>query len=105
MKTIITDEWIQYKSGFISGKKAIVEAFKLGKILNLNEESTEEIQATWYAFGFQDGFAYFSKLIDDNMLDLANINTKEIIVEAFKKRVIEYNQEKQEEISIGKFRM
>ncbi len=105
METIITDEWIQYKSGFISGKNAIVEAFKLGKILNLNEKSTQEIQATWYTFGFQDGFAYFSKLIDTNRLDLANINTKEIIAEAFKKRVMEYNQEKQEEIPIGKFRM
>lgn len=101
----MTDEFIQYKTGFISGKNAIVEAFTLGKVLNLNEKSTEEVQTTWYAFGYQDGFKYFSLLIDNNRLDLANTNTKEIIAEAFEKRVMEYNQETQEEIPIGKFRM
>lgn len=105
MEKIITNEYIQYKSGFIAGKGAILEAYKLGKILKINEEVYEEVQTTWYEFGYQDGFAYFSNLIDNNALDLSELNTKQIINEAFKKRVIQYNQEEQKEIPFGKFKI
>lgn len=38
MKEIISDEFIRYKSGFISGKNEVIELFKLGKLINLNKK-------------------------------------------------------------------
>ena len=37
MKEIITNEFIRYKDGFIDGKWELIEAFQLGKIIDLNK--------------------------------------------------------------------
>ena len=106
MKEIITNELIQYETGFIDGKFEIIEAFKLGKIMDLNESRlSEEMEESWYNYGYQDGFNYFSDLIDNNSLDLENINTKKIMQECFTKKVIEINSKQNKSIPISKFRI
>ncbi len=106
MKEIITDEFIQYKTGFLSGKNEIVESFKLGKVIDLNKEKTYFLQENnWCSYGFLDGFTYFTNLIDNNELDLEKLNMRKIVKECFINRVIQMNQIQGNEISIGKFRM
>ena len=107
MKEIITNEFIQYKSGFIAGKTEIIEAYKLGKMISLNQNEQEQEQEnldSWYQDGYQDGFSYFSMLIDNQTLNLETINTKEIIKQCFTKRVTMKNQEQHQETPIGKFK-
>lgn len=108
MKEIVTDEFIRYKDGFITGKYEIVDAFALGKIINLNQVDTDENEDnndTWFSYGVEDGFKYFANLIDQNNLDLANISTREIVKECFTKRVLEINQEQGKEVPVSKFKL
>lgn len=105
MKEIITNELIQYKTGFIDGKNEIVDAFKLGKVIRFEEEKEREEKESWYKYGYEDGFNYFSNLINNNKLDLNNTNTKEIIKNHFAERVLKINQEQGREIPTIKFRI
>lgn len=106
MEEIIGNEFIEYKTGFIAGKSEIIEAISLGKIMNLNDnEDKFEEDDSWYTHGFNDGFNYFSNLINKNKLDLENINTRGIIKECFTKRVIDANKKENSQIPIGKFRL
>lgn len=106
MEEIIGNEFIEYKTGFIAGKGEIVEAISLGKVINLKDnEDTLEDNDSWYVHGFNDGFNYFSNLIDNNKLDLENINTKNIVKECFAKRVMDANKNKDNQISVAKFRI
>ena len=43
MKEIITNEFIQYKSGFLDGEYEILIAYKLGKIITLNQKEGQEL--------------------------------------------------------------
>ncbi len=106
MDEIITDEFIQYKTGFLSGKNEIIEAFTLGKVMDFNRKDAYFLQEeTWYYYGFLDGFTYFSDLIDEGKLDLEKLNTRKIVKECFTNRVMQENQRVDKEIPIGKFRM
>ncbi len=108
MKEIITNEFIQYKSGFLDGEYEILIAYKLGKIITLNQKEGQELnflEDSWYRDGYQDGLSYFSGLIDNQTLDLESINTKEIIKQCFTNRVMIKNQEQHQKIPIGKFRL
>lgn len=105
MQQIITNEFIQYKSGFIVGKHAIIEAFKLGKIFSLQEESESIDDTSWYGAGYVDGVACFSKFIDDNCLNLEEIDTQRCLREGFTNRVLKKNEDGKEQIPIGKFKI
>ena len=106
MEEIITNELIRYKAGFIDAKGRIIADYAVGKVFNLNKKEDEnEVIDVWYSYGYEDSLNYFSKLIDENKLDLENINTKEIMKECFTKRVLKINKEEVKEIPAGKFRM
>lgn len=104
MKEIITDEFIRYKSGFISGKNEVIELFKLGKLINLNKKN-ENRTLSWYDYGFEDGFKYFFTLFKDNNFKLDDINMRKLVKESFLKRVIKINQSGDKKISVSKFKM
>ena len=40
---MITNESIQYKSGFLNGKNEILIAYKLAKMITLNQKKNQEI--------------------------------------------------------------
>lgn len=105
MKEIITDEFLQYKTGFISGKGIAVEIYKLGKMMDFNKINQPENDKNWYFYGKLDGTKYFLEkfLLPD--FDLATVNTKEVVTEKFVERVTEMNQNEASSIPIGKFRM
>lgn len=106
MQNIITNEFLEYKRGFVDGKHEIVEAFKIGKIITLNQDSVDTFTSSiWYKYGFEDGFTYFSSLIDNGTLDLERIDTKSITKSCFAERVIKVNQEEGKEIPIGTFKI
>ena len=69
------------------------------------KEEENEVFDVWYSYGYEDAISYFSKLIDENKLDLKNIKTTEIIKECFTKRVLIVNKEEGKEIPAWKFRM
>lgn len=104
MKEIITDEFIRYKSGFISGKNEVIELFKLGKLINLNKKN-ENRTLSWHDYGFEDGFKYFFTLFKDNNFKLDDINMRILVKESFLKRVIKINQSGDKKISVSKFKM
>ncbi len=104
MKEIISDEFIRYKSGFISGKNEVIELFKLGKLINLNKKN-ENRTLSWYDYGFEDGFKYFFTLFKDNNFKLDDINMRILVKESFLKRVIKINQSGDKKISVSKFKM
>lgn len=104
MKEIISDEFIRYKSGFISGKNEVIELFKLGKLINLNKKN-ENRTLSWYDYGFEDGFKYFFTLFNDNNFKLDDINMRILVKESFLKRVIKINQSGDKKISVSKFKM
>lgn len=106
MEEIITNELIRYKAGFIDAKGRILADYGVGKLINLNKiEEENEVFDVWYSYGYEDAISYFSKLIDENKLDLKNIKTKEIIKVCFTKKVLQVNREQGKEIPAGKFRM
>ncbi len=105
MKEIITNEFIAYKAGFIAGKDEIIENYKLGQIIKLNEEKEAEETKNWYTYGYEDGIHYYGELIDNQSLDLEKMNTKAAVKECFAERVIRMNAEEGKEIPIGKFRI
>lgn len=104
MKEIISDEFIRYKSGFISGKNEVIELFKLGKLINLNKKN-ENRTLSWYDYGFEDGFKYFFTLFKDNNFKLDDINMRILVKESFLKRVIKINQSGDKKILVSKFKM
>lgn len=104
MKEIITDEFIRYKSGFISGKNEVIELFKLGKLINLNKKN-ENRTLSWHDYGFEDGFEYFFTLFKNNNFNLDDINMRKLVKESFLKRVIKINQSGDKKISVSKFKM
>lgn len=104
MKEIISDEFIRYKSGFISGKNEVIELFKLGKLINLNKKN-ENRTLSWYDYGFEDGFKYFFTLFKDNNFKLDDINMRILVKESFLKRIIKINQSGDKKISVSKFKM
>lgn len=104
MEEIITDEFIRYKSGFISGKNEVIELFKLGKLVNLNKKTENRI-LSWHDYGFEDGFEYFFTLFKNNNFNLDDINMRKLVKESFLKRVIKINQSGDKKISVSKFKM
>lgn len=103
MEEQITNELIQYKTGFIAGKNDIIELAKLGKVINLNElEKTSSTE--WYDFGYQDSIDYFSNQLSKNN-DILTIRVSNIVKELFTKRVIEYNSKKGQEIPMSTFKI
>ena len=104
MEEIITDEFIRYKSGFISGKNEVIELFKLGKLINLNKKNENRI-LSWHDYGFEDGFEYFFTLFKNNNFNLDDINMRKLVKESFLKRVIKINQSGDKKISVSKFKM
>lgn len=104
MEEIITDEFIRYKSGFISGKNEVIELFKLGKLVNLNKKTENRI-LSWHDYGFEDGFEYFFTLFKNNNFNFDDINMRKLVKESFLKRVIKINQSGDKKISVSKFKM
>lgn len=104
MEEIITDEFIRYKSGFISGKNEVIELFKFGKLVNLNKKNENRI-LSWHDYGFEDGFEYFFTLFKNNNFNLDDINMRKLVKESFLKRVIKINQSGDKKISVSKFKM
>lgn len=98
MEQIITNELIQYKSGFLEGKREVIDSLALGKVIDLNGNEEEILDNNfWYAYGVNDGREYFSDLLDKGELELFDRNkTNEIIKECFGRRVIEVNKEGKE---------
>lgn len=106
MQEIITNELIRYKAGFIDAKGRILVNYKVGKVIELNKiEEENDVIDVWYSYGYEDSLNYFSKLIDENKLDLENIKTNEIVKECFIKRVLKVNKDEGKEIPAVKFRM
>lgn len=103
MEEIITNELIQYKTGFIHGKNDFLEFTRLGKVIDL-EVKEAEATPEWYAFGYQDAIEFFSNATNQNV-DIATIRVKEVIKEQYLKRVMLYNSENQKETPISTFRM
>lgn len=106
MERIIANEFIEYKTGFLAGKHEIVEAFKLGKVIDLKSKETQRQENTfWFNCGYEDGFKYFSKIINNFQFYLEGLNTREITEQSFTNRILEMNQETGKEIPVGKFRI
>ena len=106
MQEIITNELIRYKAGFIDAKGRILVNYKVGKVIELNKiEEENDVIDVWYSYGYEDAVIYFSKLIDENKLNLENIKTNEIVKECFTERVLKVNEENKKEIPAVKFRM
>jgi len=103
MEEIITNELIQYKSGFCAGKNEIVELIRLGKIIDFNNMVNDE-STQWYDFGYRDAIEYFSNMIEKN-IDITTIRVRDVIKELFSKRVIMYNQENKKEVPISTFKI
>ena len=104
MKEIVSDEFIKYKAGFISGKHEIIELFKLGKLINSKSNSGNQ-KKSWYNYGYEDGFNYFFVLLKNNNFNFEEINIRNVIKESFLKRVIKINQNENKEIPVTKFKM
>ncbi len=102
MEEIITNEFLQYKAGFINGKNDVIEFTRLGKIIDLKEK-TKIKSITWYSFGYQDAIEYYLKILDKSV-DIVTIRVKDVIKESFSKRVLEYNLNKGTDISMGIFK-
>lgn len=105
MERIITDEFIRYKAGFISGKWDIIEAYKLGKIINPKEILEESNNSSWYNRGYEDGFNIYATMIDNGSLDLTLNNDNELINEGFLNRTTIVNKEEGSEVPFVKFKL
>lgn len=109
MEKIITNEFISYKSGFLSGKQQIVESFKLGKIINLNKEAEKEDLdnlSFWYDLGYEDGLRWYSNIIfKDSNWYIKREQLNEIILECFGARVQTINEQEDLQIPVFKFRI
>lgn len=106
MEEIVTNEYIQYKSGFIGGKSEIIDYLNLGKIVNIYED-TEEINSfkSWFEYGYEDGFNYFSNLINNGKYNFDDINIMKVIKDCYIKRVLKHNKEKNGKIVIAKYKI
>lgn len=103
MQEEITNELIQYKTGFMGGKNEVVELTRLGKTITFDKE--ENPQSTeWYEFGYRDAVEYFCDLISKNV-DIAAVRVRDVVKELFAQRVIKYNSEKEKEVPISTFRI
>lgn len=102
MKETEINEFIQYKSGFQSGKDEIIELTRLGKILNF--DNVKEELPTFFEYGYKDAIEYFSKQVS-NGIDIATIRTKDVVKEMFIERVIKHNRENGESISMSSFKI
>lgn len=103
MEEQFTNELIQYKTGFQSGKDEVIELTRLGKVISLNEE-TEKMEESWYDFGYRDAIDFYFEKINEG-IDIAEIRTRDVVKELFAKRVIKYNLENNREVPISTFRM
>lgn len=103
MENLNTNEFIEYKTGFIDGKHKVIELIKIGKIINFEKECDFKFPL-FYEFGYRDGIEFFSNQIL-NDIDLSSIRTRDVIKELFIKRVIKYNSENNKEVPINKFRI
>ena len=101
MKEIVSDEFIQYKTGFLAGKEKLIEFTRLGVALDFHKE---EVMPLWYRFGYLDAITYFSEVFQAGE-DILSIRISSVIKELFMNRVIAFNKETGEEISMGSFRL
>lgn len=102
IKEIVSDEFIQYKTGFVAGKEKLIEFTKLGVGLDFQKE--EDVTPLWYRFGYLDGNTYFSDVILSGK-DILSIRVSSVIKELFMNRVIAFNKETGEKISMGSFQL
>ena len=103
MKDINTNEFIEYKTGFIDGKHKVIELIKLGKMINFEKKDDFKLPL-FYEFGYKDGIEFYSNQVFNNK-DILNIRIRDVIKDLFIKRVIEYNSENDKELPINKFRI
>lgn len=102
MQEEITNELIQYKTGFVEGKNEVIELTRLGKTITFDKEEPQSTE--WYEFGYRDAVEYFCDLMSKNV-DIATVRVREVVKELFAQRVIKYNSEKVEEVPISTFRI
>ncbi|MCI8466798.1 MAG: hypothetical protein HFI08_01185 [Bacilli bacterium] len=103
MDEFITNELIQYKTGFTKGKNDVIELAKLGKKINLFD--IEEIEMTlWYRYGYYDAIEYFTKIWQNNE-DITSIRVRDVVKTCFANRLILHNKEQKENIPMTTFKL
>lgn len=103
MEEIITNELIQYKTGFVQGKNDLVELTKLGKYIDINTQETN-MPSLWYAYGYQDAISYFSNKLK-NHEEINNLRVRDILKTCFAKRVLMHNAKNHEEKPVSTFKL
>ncbi len=103
MDEIITNEFIQYKTGFSNGKNDFIEFTKLGKQIHLDNQE-EKVTTEWYDFGYKDAIEFFSEAMNHS-IDITTIRIKDVVKEQYIKRVILQNSENQKKTPMSTFRM
>lgn len=101
---IITDEFLNYKKGFVNGKSDFLTSITSNTILE-NFSNNED----WDSIGYEDGFnLYLDYYIENNVIPIELILGEEayqIIKVSFIERVIEYNQNAIENIPAIKMKI
>lgn len=104
MKKIITNEFIQYKAGFLDGKTQVLK-----NILNLSDSflGKDGLEDGWYQWGYEDGFSFYMKTY------LKDLEIKEqfyerkflaqLLEHCYAQRVMRINEEYKNEVAISKF--
>ena len=91
IEEMVTDEFFNYRNGFINGKDRIINDIMTNNFSNI---FLEEIN--WYSIGFMDGFNYYYDYyvehgyVPNNLIKSSVCN--EIAREFFIERLIEYNE-------------
>ncbi len=109
MEEIITNEFIAYKSGFISGKHKVLEFLTTNDIENLMLDPDNPQEENWFSYGYQDCLQYFLNSYLQNKMVVSTLLNKEtfleILRENFTKKVLQYNEENHTNISVGKYKL
>lgn len=97
MEIIYTEEFLEYKLGFVNGKEDVMNL-----VFNGVDYYVEEGSDTWYSIGYNDGYQYYHNLFTTKGIvysdEIIGRVPLDILNEFFRKRVIEYNTNTEEEI-------
>lgn len=90
MNRNIDKEYEEYKAGFINGKSEITDLINSNDTYEITIE--ENMANSWYGYGCEDGFNYFSKLIKNDEFNLEKISIMNIINKCFERRLLINNK-------------
>lgn len=91
----------QYKSGFVDGKWTAINVFKTGNKLRFQDGLVDN-SSVWYELGYKDGYDYFLALSSKNDFDIEKVDTKELQLQFFEKRVMFFLNEENNRMVDGR---